>query len=232
MKQARDTTTPIPPLQNGDRLTRPEFERRCEAMPEDVKAELIDGIVYMITSVRFESHGAPHGLMVGWLAVYAAATPGVEIAVDTTIRLDLDNEVRPDVLLRIETECGGASRLTEDDYLSGPPELVIEIAASSAAYDMHKKKEMCRRHGVQEYLVWQIFENRPDWFVLEDGAYLRLDPDAEGLLRSRVFPGLHLAAEALLEGNLSAVLEAARQGTESEEHAAFTKHLRQARSED
>ncbi len=229
MKPAHDTTMPVPPLQNGDRLTRPEFERRYEAAPEHVKAELIDGLVYMITSVRAESHGRPHGLIATWLGTYAAATPGVEMLVDTTVRLDLDNEIQPDALLRIAFECGGASRLTEDDYLSGPPELVVEVAASSAAYDLHDKKAVCRRHGVQEYLVWQIFEGRLDWFVLEDGAYLRLEPDAEDVLHSRVFPGLHLAAEALLKGDLAAVLKATQQGTGSEAHAAFVDQLRQAR---
>jgi hypothetical protein len=36
----------IPPLENGDRLTRAEFMRRYAAMPE-VKAELIEGVVYV-----------------------------------------------------------------------------------------------------------------------------------------------------------------------------------------
>jgi hypothetical protein len=33
------------PLTSGDRLTRREFERRYEAMPENFKAELIEGVV-------------------------------------------------------------------------------------------------------------------------------------------------------------------------------------------
>ncbi len=41
------TRTDIPPLENGDRLSREEFERRYRAMPETVKAELIGGQVYM-----------------------------------------------------------------------------------------------------------------------------------------------------------------------------------------
>ncbi len=36
------------PLENGDKLTRAEFERRYEAMPHLKKAELIEGVVYVI----------------------------------------------------------------------------------------------------------------------------------------------------------------------------------------
>lgn len=50
----------LPPLENGDRLNRFEFERRYEAMPQVKKAELIEGIVYMPAALRFKSHGQPH----------------------------------------------------------------------------------------------------------------------------------------------------------------------------
>lgn len=36
----------IPPLENGDRLSRHEFERRYQSMPDLKKAELIEGVVY------------------------------------------------------------------------------------------------------------------------------------------------------------------------------------------
>jgi len=39
-----------PPLENGDRLTRDEFERRYQAMPEHQKAELIEAKVFMAAS--------------------------------------------------------------------------------------------------------------------------------------------------------------------------------------
>ncbi|PSR01667.1 MAG: hypothetical protein BRD47_05310 [Bacteroidetes bacterium QS_8_68_28] len=227
MSTARQTD--LPPLQAGDRLTRPEFERRLEAMPSNkvAKAELVDGLVYMLLSIRAESHSHPTNTLSTWLGVYAAATPGVRAYTEATLRLDLDNGVRPDALLRIEDACGGQSRVTGDDYLSGPPELVAEVAASSASYDLHAKKNVYRRHGVREYLVWQTHEEHLDWFVLEDGAYLRLEPNANGLLQSRVFPGLHLDVDALLNDDLAPVIEAARTGTQTDAHAAFTDRLQQ-----
>ena len=216
---------PVPALQNGDRLTRDEFERRYEAMPDVKKAELIEGTVYMPPPVHFNSHGRPHSAIIGWLFTYAAATPGVSVGDNTTIRLDLDNEPQPDGLLRIDEDAGGQSRISDDDYVDGPPELIVEVAHSSAAYDLHDKKRAYRRNGVREYLVWQIEETRVDWFVLEGGEYLSLSPGEEGLVRSRVFPGLVLDVDALLEKRYDAVLAALQEQTGTEAHQAFIEQL-------
>src|SRR6516225_7808558 len=95
----------IPPLENGDRLTRFEFERRYEAMPHLKKAELIEGEVYMPSPVRYRKHSRPHSHLIGWLTHYEAGTPGVEAGDNTSIRLDLDNEPQPDAHLIIAPDC-------------------------------------------------------------------------------------------------------------------------------
>ena len=229
--KAPETGTPegedraIPPLHNGDRLTRAEFERRYEAMPPNVKAELVEGKVYMLTSVRLQSHGQPHSLIVTWLGVYATATPGTIPADNATARFDPDNEPQPDAMLFIDPACGGQARISDDDYLEGAPELAVEVAASSASYDLHDKKRAYRRNGVQEYLVWRTRDEAFDWFVLEDERYVPLEPGEDGVIRSRVFPGLHLDVEALLEGNGAAVLDVVRRGTETDAHTAFVREL-------
>lgn len=215
----------IPPLETGDHLTRQEFERRYNAMPHIKKAELIEGVVYMPTPVRFESHGKPHGYVIGWLAVYCAATPGVELGDNATVRLDTDNEPQPDALLRLDPELGGNSHISADDYVEGAPELIVEIAATSAAYDLHDKLKVYRRNGVQEYLVWQVYDQRLDWFRLSEGEDVLLKPDEAGVVRSQVFPGLHLAVPALLDGDLAAVLAELQKGLNTEEHAAFVERL-------
>ncbi len=55
--QASAVVRGVPLLENGDQLTRPEFERRYEAMPHLKKAELIEGVVYMPSPVRYKGHG-------------------------------------------------------------------------------------------------------------------------------------------------------------------------------
>ena len=151
-------TVPRFDLASGDRLTRAEFERRYAALPENLKCELIEGVVYMASPLRYESHAKPHGRIMLWLGVYATATPGVECADNATVRLDLDNEVQPDALLRRLPACGGQTRVGDDDYLDGAPELIAEIAASSASYDLHDKLRAYRRNGVREYLVWRVHD--------------------------------------------------------------------------
>jgi Uma2 family endonuclease len=213
---------PIPPLESGDRLTRAEFERRYQATPEKFKAELIEGVVYVASPVRV-FHGTPHAALVGWLTVYWAATPGVSVADNTTTRLDMDNEPQPDALLRIEI--GGTSTISEDGYIEGAPELIAEIATSSAAIDLGAKQNAYRRNGVQEYLVWQTFENRLSWFRLQAEELVLIEPDADGIIRSSVFPGLWLAVPALLEGRTIEVLNVLQAGIADPAHQAFVQTL-------
>lgn len=206
----------IPPLENGDKLTRTEFERRYHAMPNLKKAELIEGVVYVASPLRIKSHGEPHAYIMAWLGVYKAATPGVGVADNTTVLLDADNEPQPDAILRIET--GGQSQINQDDYVQGAPELIVEIAASSASYDLHEKLKVYRRNGVQEYLVWRVYDRQFDWFRLNEGEYIKLEPNENGIICSQVFLGLWLDKSALLAGNLVKVLEVLQQGLASEEH--------------
>jgi Uma2 family endonuclease len=217
----------IPPLQNGDRLTRPEFERRYAAMPHVKKAELIEGVVFMPCPVSNE-HAEPHFDLISWLGFYRAATPGISGGDNGTLRLDLDNEPQPDAFLRILTENGGQARVDEDGYVSGAPELVAEVARSSVSIDLHAKLNAYRRNGVREYLVWRVEDRTIDWFILRDGRYEPLTFGADGLYRSEILPGLWLDAAALLRGDLLTVFQTVQRGLESPEHAAFLHRAREA----
>lgn len=213
----------IPPLETGDHLTRREFERRYHAMPNVKKAELIEGVVYVTPPVHFKGHGEPHFQISGWLGYYSAASPGLSAGINATVRLDPDNEPQPAVLLRLEKDKGGRSEISADDYIEGAPELVIEIAGSSASYDLHEKLTVYRRSGVQEYIVWQVHEQQIDWFALEEEQYTKLLPDETGTLRSRLFPGLWLAAPAMLSGDIPTFLAVLQQGLATPEHQAFVE---------
>ncbi|AFZ54467.1 Uma2 family endonuclease [Cyanobacterium aponinum] len=213
----------IPPMENGDRLNSIEFEKLSHTIPENVKTELINGVVYMAATLRYEGHGLPHSLIITWLGFYMANTPGVELADKATVRLDLDNQPQPDALLRIKK--GGQSRVSKDDYIEGAPELIVEIAGSTASYDLHDKLQVYRRHGVKEYIVWQVYSRKIDWFYLHEGKYLTFEPDGEGLIESKVFPGLVLAVNSLLEYNLAKVLSILQKQLNSEKHSFFIQKL-------
>ncbi len=237
------TTGKIPPLRNGDHLNADEFLRRYEAMPYLKKAELIEGVVYIpspddplsvqgglpISSpVSIENQSAPHFDLIGWLAFYRSATLGTLGGDNGTIRLDQRNIPQPDALLLIRESHGGQSRIGDDDYLQGAPELVAEVAYSSVSKDLHEKAEIYRRNGAREYVVWRVEDRAIDWLILREGRYERLAPAEDGILRSEIFPGLWLDAEALLRGDLAAVFGAVQRGLATPEHPAFVERLRRA----
>lgn len=219
----------ILPLQNGDRLSREEFHRRYEAMPHVKKAELIEGVVYMPSPVIHKQHGNPNFDMVAWFGFYVAHTPGTEGGSDSSLKLDMINEPQPDGFLIVKPEFGGQVRFDEKGYIVGAPELIGEVSASSASYDLHAKKQAYRRNQVQEYIVWRVLERAIDWFVLDGADYASLPID-NGFYRSRVFPGLWLDVQALLDGDLRRVFEIVQQGVASEEHQRFVELLKQRSS--
>jgi hypothetical protein len=217
---------PIPPLRQGDRLTRAEFERRYDAMPNLKKAELIEGVVYMPSPVTV-SHSKSHFDFIGWMAIYRMFTPGVEGGDNGSLRLDLNNMPQPDAFLRILEECGGQARISPDRYVEGSPEVIGEVAVSRIDFDLNIKLPVYRRNGVREYIVWRVPDQAIDWFILRGAGYDRLPLGANGIFRSEVLPGLWLDRKALIEGDLARVGQVAQLGVASTEHADFVRILEQ-----
>ncbi len=116
----------LPSLHNGDRMTQPEFHRRYEAYPEDVKFELIGGTVYMASPLK-GPHGTYHFKLGLVLALYEAGTPGIEGADNMTTILGAEGEPQPDLMLRLLKKCGGQSEYNEVKFLVGAPEFVAEV---------------------------------------------------------------------------------------------------------
>jgi Uma2 family endonuclease len=216
-------------LENGDRLTAAEFLRRYSAMSEDDKAELVEGVVYMASPVS-AYHGNPHADVVGWLIIYRIGTPGALVADNTTTQLDPRNVPQPDAALYIGPAFGGSITISDDGYIQGAPELVVEIATTSASYDLGPKMTAYARNGVREYIVLRTHDGALDWFVLHSGAYDPLPPGPDGVYRSEVFPGLWLDAAALIAGDMARVNAVLQEGLQSPEHARFVADLQARRS--
>jgi Uma2 family endonuclease len=184
----------------------------------------------MPSPVRFQRHSRPHSRLNGWLIQYEAGTIGVATACDATTRLDMDNEPQPDGVLFTQPACGGQVRISDDDYIEGAPDLAIEVAASNVSIALNAKLHVYRRTGVREYIVWRVLDQEIDWFVLRNERYDRLRPDADGVYRSEIFPGLWLDTAALLRGDIAGVLSAVQRGIASPEHGAFVDRLNAASS--
>jgi Uma2 family endonuclease len=200
----------IPTLENGDRLTVAEFMRRYEAAPGVRKAQLIEGFVHMPSPVNATHHAKPDGIIQLWLGTYSLDFPDLEVYPNATLILDGDNAVQPDAILCWPGE-GEKVWLDEAGYLRGAPELICEIASSSASIDLHAKFQAYRRNGVGEYLVWLVQEQRILWFQLENGDFVE-QKESAGLLTSKIFPGLILDVKALLKSDKAKVIQGLKGG--------------------
>ena len=199
------TTTKPVLLESGDRLTRAEFHERYCGRPDIKKAELVLGVVYVASPVS-AFHGEPHADAMGWLSAYKVRNPGLRLADNATVMLDENTEVQPDASLWRQSVDG--AHVTNRGYIQGPPQLVVEVAASSASYDLHDKKEAYRRNGVREYVVWRVLDEAIDWFRLVNGDYVSIPADASGVIESTAFPGLRLHVAKMLVGDMAGVLAA------------------------
>jgi Uma2 family endonuclease len=194
-------------FENGDMLTLNDFLRRYERMPNVKKAELIEGVIHMASPVRINLHSRPDGIMQGWLFAYAAMHD-LEMFPNTTLLLDVENCFQPDSMLCSKPRKGGRVWVNKDDYLCGSPELVVEIAASSVSIDLRDKLRAYRRAEIAEYIVWRTEDAEIDWFVLDDGQYIKQTADKHGKIHSRIFKGLTLDVNAALACNKAKVLSA------------------------
>jgi Uma2 family endonuclease len=209
-------------LHSGDRMSREEFHRIYEQTPEDFKAELIGGIVYVASALRL-SHSDSHLLLGAVLAAYVSRTPGTHAGDNAAVFLGDDSEPQPDLFLRVLPQYGGQSSTTPDDYVMGAPELIVEVAHSSQAIDLHDKKNMYARYGAREYVVVCVREKQLRWFDLKAG--MELPPDFAGVIRPHVFPGLSLNGPALFALDYAQMMATLEQGLAASEHAAFVQQL-------
>ena len=212
-----------PPLREGDRLTREEFMRRWEAMPDLFWAELIDGIVHMPSPISI-IHCAFHARTCAWLGNYVAATRGCDLFSGGTWLMSGDSAPQPDLALCIMPKHGGQSR-EEGIYAAGAPELVVEVSHTTSARDKGVKLRLYERCGVCEYLMVMPGKRQIAWSELVDGNYREIEAGVDGLLRSRVFPGLWLDPAALWNNDYKGLAAAVHHGAATAEHAEFVRKL-------
>ena len=224
----RPRTVAPPPLVDGERLDRASFHERYEAMPPRTRAELIGGVVHIMASPISYTHDRPNVAIVAWLVRYEQATPGVETLGHVSLFLGDRTEVQPDAALRILPEAGGETR-PDGEYLAGPPDLIVEVARSSRRKDLGVKRDDYEATGIGEYLVVAIGPDEVFHFARLGEALVRQPSDADGLMKSEVFPGLWLDPAALYRDDLAGLFAALDCGLATPEHAAFVERLAEER---
>ena len=220
----------LPPLMNGDHLDQKTFHERYEAMP-NVRAELIGGIVYIMSSPQKIRHGYHHRKLGRLTDDYVEETPGIEGCLNSTSILGPNAEPQSDACLFILPECGGQTTADDQGYIAGASEWIGEISDSTESIDLNRKKLDYEKSGVREYMVAALRSNEVFWFSRRRGKFKPLLPGTDGIIRSEVFPGFWLDADAFLKRDGKRLLAALHQGLASPEHAAFVAKLAGKRKE-
>ena len=121
----------------------------------------------------------------------------------------------------------GQSRLDEQGYVAGGPELVAEVAGGRTDAILRAKKTTYRQAGIREYILWHVEDGEVEWFSLNGSRYVRLRAGRDGIHRSVVFPGLWLDVAALVRYDGPEVMRVLSLGLASPEHTAFVASLRE-----
>ena len=206
-------------LRDGMRMNRAEFHRRylrMDRIDPSFRAELIEGVVHLRDPM---SASEPHATFQQWISAwcyeYLKRTPGLKSLVAPTVLLDDDAEPEPDVMLRRRVPGEDAT-----GYVDRTPEFVVEVSVSTLRKDLGPKFRDYQRAGVPEYLVVDVTGERLHWFVRDaDGLLVDLPPDADGLLKSREFPGLWLDPAAFFAEDAAGIEAAVAAGVAARDAA-------------
>jgi Uma2 family endonuclease len=213
-------------LHNGDHMSQKQFHQIYELMPEGFRAELVDGTVFVSEPLGLE-HSGMHIRLNSLFDAYQGTTPGVEAGDNATVILGKEDEVQPDIFLRILPEFGGQSQTTgrgNKSYVKGAPELIVEVAHNKWSMDFHSKRRRYQNAGVIEYLTLCLDPLELSWFSLRTDS--KLVASDRGTLPSGIFPGLWIHVDALLQMNYEKLMRVLRRGLSSAGHKSFVEKLR------
>ena len=195
-------------------------------MPNVKFAELIGGVVYMPSPLSRE-HSVPDSRVDNWLGHYAAFTPGCEVGSNGTWLMREDSP-QPDVYLRLLPEYGGQST-TAGPYPQGARIRWRRFVCRVRPTTYMRSSIFIKRPACSEYLVFLVREQEIRWHRLINGVFHVVAADADGIMRSSVFPGLWLDAGAILAGDMAKVFTVLTKGLNTPEHADFVARLTRGR---
>jgi len=137
--------------------------------PDDERWEIIEGRAYSMSPAPKPRHQRVLWNLVQIFAQHRDklknCTPFIA---PTDVVFDERNVVQPDLFIVCDEK-----KITED-YIQGPPDLVIEIVSpSTEVKDKREKRLLYERFGVKEYLIVNPEPDRAyvEVFTLNQGAY-------------------------------------------------------------
>jgi hypothetical protein len=199
------------PLLESDLLDAAENWRRYAATPAKGKAERINRKVYIMSPLRAVHNGNPPLLHAQWIAHYAIHDSTLIGSDNATIHLNTDNDPQFGLcLLRVN----GQARFDDEGYIIRASEMIVEIAGSSASYDLCENRDVYDAVGVSDCLVFETIEGRMACWRLKNGQFAEIQPE-NGIYKSVLFLGLWLYADAVSSASSLKLTQILQQGIES-----------------
>jgi Uma2 family endonuclease len=183
----------VAPVLVRERLTHEEFMAFCN---EDMKADLIDGVMFLQTPAS-NTHERLFQFLFNVFSIYVTRRNLGEIRGSrTAVRLESGHTYEPDLLFVSHKKVN----IIKEQVVDGAPDLVVEILSSGTYFhDTGIKREVYERSGVRE--LWLIDPYGPEGTEVlrreeESGRFVAIEAEG-GMYRSRVIPGLWLREEWL-----------------------------------
>jgi Uma2 family endonuclease len=169
------------------RLTSRDFILLAEsgAFNKYAKAELIEGEIFVVNA-QFRRHATfRRKLMRRFEDELAGRADGLGVTDECNVELSDQTMPQPDITITFEPEGDGPIPFASI-------RMIVEIADTTANYDLGRKRELYARHGVPEYWVIDADKSRVvQFWALNDGDYAERREIALGeRVEAATIPGL------------------------------------------
>ncbi len=163
---------------------------------ESDQVELIDGVAYVTPAPRPRHGRISQNLNYMLEQFVRSADIGWVFTAPVDVRLSDHDVVQPDLFVILRERL----RIVGDVTVNDAPDLVAEILSPGTRdRDLGVKRDLYARAGVREYWVIDPEARTIEMLALRDGRYERISPDAAGVYRSALLPGLVLDPAAVFD---------------------------------
>ena len=172
-------------------------------LEEDVKAELIDGVM-IVHSPEKTRHEDVFGFLFPMMRIFAIQTKQAKVLGSmATVHLGTCRKVKPDIVAVREER----KHIVTEDAIEGTPDLVVEIVShSTRRYDFGEKRKVYEEAGVPE--IWLVdFERKQVTVVRKVGQRYRSETKSTGVVKSQVLKGFWLQVDWLWQEELPDPME-------------------------
>jgi len=181
------------------------FDDFCERIPEGLKADLIEGVIYVASPDHIEHYGINSWLhTVLNLIILRRKLKGRLFGFKIAFRLNVRNGPEPDLAYVSPLNLHRVRKT----YIDRPPNAAFEIVSpDSVERDYRKKRKQYQRAGVEEYWIIDPLVRRVRCYHLaDDGKYRPVRP-RNGRIDSQIIPGFWLKPSWLWQSSLPNALE-------------------------